>query len=86
MITEKDTLLTRLKSEMREAPMPAPSPQKAERRFLADGYERQTDEEPLQMTKKYRHRKGRMVMRALFTGILVTFIVFVILKTGIIII
>lgn len=84
MITEKDTLLTHLKREMREAPMSAPSPRKAEKRFLADGYERLTDEETLQMTEKYRHRKMRTVLRVLLTTVFVSLIVVAILKAGII--
>ena len=84
MITEKETLLMRLRREMKEAPLPAPSPQKAEKRFLADGYERQTDEEPLQMTEKYRHRKVRMIMRVILICIILSFMVFAVLKAGII--
>ena len=84
MITERETLLMRLRREMKEAPLPAPLPRKMENRFLADGYERQTDEEPLQMTEKYRHRRMRMTLRILIISILLAFAVFAVLKAGII--
>lgn len=84
MMTEKETLLARLRREMKEAPLPAPLPRKMENHFLADGYERQTDEEPLQMTEKYRHRRMRMALRILFFSIVLAFVVFAVLKAGII--
>lgn len=84
MITERETLLMRLRREMKEAPLPAPLPKKVEKNFLADGYERQTDEEPLQMTEKYIHRKMRMALRIFIVGIISAFVVFTVLKSGII--
>lgn len=84
MITERETLLMRLRREMKEAPLPAPLPRKVEKCILADGYERQTDEEPLQMTEKYRQRKLRMVLRVLLISAILAFAVFAVVQSGII--
>lgn len=84
MITERETLLMRLRREMKEAPLPAPQPRKVENYLLADGYERQTDEELLQMTEKYRHRKIRTLLRLFVIGVVLGIMVFAVLKAGII--
>ena len=84
MIAEKNTLLARLRSEMKESPLPAPCPQKVKYPFLADGYERQTDEEPMVMTEKYIHRKSRTALRIFLMALGIAFAVFAVLKIGII--
>ena len=84
MITGRDTLITRLQREMKESPLPVPSPRKIEHPFLADGYERQTDEEPIQVTEKYRRRTIYMIMRLLIIAIALATLAFVVMKSGII--
>ena len=84
MLTGKDTLLMRLRREMKEAPLPGFSPQKAEHRVLADGYERQTDEEPIRMTEKYRHRALHRTVQLLIIVLVLSFLVFAVMKAGII--
>ena len=84
MLTGKDTLLMRLRREMKEAPLPGSLPQKTEHRVLADGYERQTDEEPIRMTEKYRHRTLHRIVRLLIIVLVLSFLVFAVMKAGII--
>ena len=84
MLTGKDTLLMRLQREMKEAPLPAPLTRKAEHQILADGYERQTDEEPIQMTEKYRHRTMYRILHCLFIALVLALLVFAVMKAGII--
>ena len=84
MGAEKETVISRLRQQMKEAPLPAPAPQKPTHRILADGYERQTAEEALQMTDAYRHRGMRAVFKWTAIICVVTLLVFAIIKAGII--
>ena len=86
MYPERDTVITRLRREMKESPLPAPVPQKPERTILADGYERQTNEEPLQITKKYRQRVPRLIVRWLIIAIFFSLLVVAIIQTKLIVI
>ncbi len=84
MGAEKETVISRLRQQMKEAPLPAPAPQKPTHRILADGYERQTAEEALQMTNKYRHRVVRGICKWTLIAAAVGLLVFAIIKAGII--
>ena len=84
MSSEKDTVITRLRQEMKESPLAAPAPCRPERRILADGYERQSLEEPLQMTQQYIHRTTRKIIRLLVILIVLVFLVIAVIKAGII--
>ena len=84
MSAERETVILRLQREMKEAPLPVASPQKPKRRVLADGYERQTLEEPLVETEKYRHRVTHMVLRGIVIVAIVAALAVAVLKAGII--
>lgn len=84
MDTEKQTVISRLRQQMKQAPLPAPAPQKPTHRVLADGYERQTAEEPLQMTNAYRRRVMRAVCKWIVLIGVGTLLAFAIIKVGII--
>ena len=81
---EKETVISRLRQEMKEAPLPAQAPQKPTHRVLADGYVRQTAEEPLVMTEKYRHRMSRAIIRWAIIISVVSLMAVAVLKAGII--
>ena len=84
MNAERETVITQLKREMQEAPLSAPALKKPERRVLADGYERQTDEETMYVTAKYRHRTVRAILRWSIILLIVTLLVMTVIKAGII--
>ena len=71
MSSEKETVITRLSREMKASPLLPPVRQTAERHILADGYERQTAEEPLQTTERYRNRVMRRIIRTVIILILI---------------
>lgn len=78
------SVIGRLQHEMKESPLPAPETQPPERRVLIDSYERQTPEEPLQITEKYRHRVRRMILHGIIILIIAAFLVIAVVKAGII--
>ena len=84
MSAERETVISRLRQEMKEAPISVQAPQKPSHRVLADGYVRQTAEEPLVMTEKYRHRTVRAIVRWTIIITVVTLLVIAVIKAGII--
>ena len=84
MSDERDSVITRLQQSMKESPLPAAAPQKPERRILADGYERQTLEETLVETEKYRHRVPRTILRLIIIAAVASVLILAIIKSGII--
>ena len=84
MSAERDSVITRLRQSMKEAPLPVAAPQRPERRILADGYERQTLEETLLETEQYRHRVPRAILRLIIIAAVVSALALAILKSGII--
>ena len=84
MSTERDTVITRLSRDMKESPLPVPAQCRPERRVLVDGYVRQTLEQPLVMTDKYRHRTSRAILRWLIIVTIVAFLAVAVIKAGII--
>ena len=83
-MSERETVITRLRQEMRESPLSASAQQKPTHRVLVDGYERQTAEEPLQMTEKYRHRTARMILKWTIIVAVVFLLALAVIKAGII--
>ena len=84
MSTERETVITRLRQEMKESPLPAISQPKPTHRVFPDGYERQTAEEPLQMTEKYRHRTARKIIKLIIIVCVVALLTVAVIKAGII--
>lgn len=84
MSLEKETVITRLSREMKASPLLPPIPQKAEQHILADGYERQTAEEPLQMTARYRNRVMRRIITAVVLVILIDLLALAVHRAGMI--
>ena len=84
MAEYKNTIISVLRQEMQESPLPTMESQAPERRILADGYERQTAAEPMRMTKKYRQRKTRLVIRWLIIVGIITAVAVVVIQMGLI--
>ena len=84
MATQQESVLTLLRREMKESPLPAPVERRPCNRVLADGYVRQSMEEPMYQTKEYRQRKLRKAIRVLIILAILALCALAVIKAGII--
>jgi len=70
MGTEQDTVISRLRQEMKAAPVSVPTVTRPTQAKMVDGYKRITNEQPIRIDMRSAQRRKRIV-----TGIVVGFLI-----------